>query len=330
MKIKHGDAPSAGKCTAAVLSYARKSPFERAMEKYAKMFLLEEMPKYAYDWWFRCGFEYPVVLGFACFAAFAYGACLGSFMNVCIWRMPRRESVVSAPSHCTNCGEAIRWYDNLPVLSYLILRGRCRACRAPYSPRYFLVEVLTGALFVAILVKAGLSQQIPGVIFFYCTTVLYAVGAAWTDAEHRIIPNALTYPAMILALAGTLFFPEVWGTEQRGRALLYCVLSGAIPGAFLWLFSVAGHLICKKEVLGMGDVKFVAACGMLLGLPGALFSLFAGALAGTLYGAFSCLIRRRKLSSCAVAFGPFLALGAVVWIFAGNFLLRLAGMLCHG
>lgn len=294
------------------------------------MFRFEELPQYAYDWWFRCGFVYPAVLAFACFAAFAYGACLGSFINVCIWRMPRRESVVSAPSHCTRCGRAIRWYDNLPVLSFLILRGRCRACHEPYSPRYFLVEVLTGALFVAVFVKTGLTRQIPGAIFFYCVAILYAVGAAWIDAEHRIIPDALSYPVMLLALAGTLAFPEVWGTPSRRTALLYCVLSGAIPGAFLWLFSTVGRAICGREALGMGDVKFTAATGMLLGLPGAFFILLAGSLAGVCWGVSSALIRRQNLRRCAVPFGPFLAAGALVWIFAGNFILELAGTFGHG
>lgn len=294
------------------------------------MFWFEELPQYTYDWWSRWGFVYPAVFAFACFAAFAYGACLGSFVNVCIWRMPRRESVIDAPSHCTKCGAPIRWFDNLPVLSYLILRGRCRVCRSPYSPRYFIVEVLTGALFIAILVKTGLSRQVPGAIFFYCVTALYAVGAAWIDAEHRIIPDALSFPAMLLALVGTLAFPEAWGVSQRGKALLFCALSGVLPGTFLWLFSFLGRKVCGREALGLGDVKFVAAIGMLLGLPGAFFTLLAGSLAGLLYGVVFCLLRRRGFRGCAIAFGPFLALGALVWIFAGNFLLRLPGMPNHG
>ena len=125
------------------------------------MFLIEELPQYASDWWFRLGLNYPAVCAFAVFAAFAYGACLGSFMNVCIWRMPRGESVVNAPSHCTKCGAHIRWYDNLPVISYLVLRGRCRSCHAPYSPRYFAVEVLCGALFVAVF-PGNVSQWLTG------------------------------------------------------------------------------------------------------------------------------------------------------------------------
>lgn len=295
------------------------------------MFLIEELPQYASDWWFRLGLNYPAVCAFAVFAAFAYGACLGSFMNVCIWRMPRRESVVDAPSHCTSCGAHIRWYDNLPVVSYLVLRGRCRVCRAPYSPRYFIVEALTGMLFVAILVKTGLTRQEPGAIYFYCGMTLLAIGAAWIDAEWRIIPDALNYPAMLLALAGALALPAAWGTEVRWRAGVFCLLSGLLPGAGLWLFSFLGEKLSGRTVLGRGDVKFAAATGMLIGLPGVLFALTAGALAGTVYGAVRALVRHERMSHCTVAFGPFLAGGALVWVFAGNWLLKLAAaVLSHG
>ena len=295
------------------------------------MFFLEELPQCQYDWWFRLGLNYPCVCAFAVFAAFAYGACLGSFINVCIWRMPRRESVVDAPSHCTKCGAHIKWYDNLPVISYLVLRGRCRVCRAPYSPRYFIVEVLTGALFVAILVKTGLTRQEPGAIYFYCVMALLAIGAAWIDAEWRLIPDSLNYPAMVLALAGALAMPAAWGTGIWWRAGMLCLLSGLLPGAGLGLFSFLGEKLCGRTVLGLGDVKFAAATGMLIGLPGVLFAVTLGALAGTAYGVVRALIRREPLSRCTVAFGPFLAGGALVWVFSGNFLLELAvAVLRHG
>ena len=295
------------------------------------MFLIEGLPQSAYDWWFRLGLNYPFVCAFAVFAAFAYGACLGSFINVCIWRMPRRESVVDAPSHCTKCGAHIKWYDNLPVISYLVLRGRCRVCRAPYSPRYFIVEVLTGALFVAILVKTGLTRQEPGAIYFYCVMALLAIGAAWIDAEWRLIPDALNYPAMILALAGALAMPAAWGTGTWWRAGMLCLLSGLLPAAGLGLFSFLGEKLCGRTVLGWGDVKFAGATGMLIGLPGVLFAVTLGALAGTVYGVARALVKREPLSRCTVAFGPFLAGGALVWVFSGNFLLELAvAVLRHG
>ena len=123
------------------------------------MLFFQNMPLCEYDWWFRAGFEYPSCLAFALIAIFIFGSCWGSFMNVCIWRMPRRESVVTAPSHCTACGADIRWYDNLPVISYIVLRGKCRACHTHYSCRYFIVEVIMGLLFCGVFIKAGLSQH---------------------------------------------------------------------------------------------------------------------------------------------------------------------------
>ena len=286
------------------------------------MFHFAEFPLFPYDWWSRWGLVYPAVGISACFAAFAYGACLGSFMNVCIWRMPRGESVVDAPSHCTGCGARIRWYDNLPVISYLVLRGRCRACRAAYSPRYFAVEVLCGSLFVAVLIKCGLTRQVPGVMLFYCVALLFSVAAGWIDAVHRIIPNKLNYPAMLIALVSSALLPDVWGTENRLQALAYSLLSGLIPGVFLGIFSFLGAKLCRREVLGFGDVKFVAALGMLLGLPGAVFTLLFGSLAGALTGGALCLVRRRSAAGYAIPFGPFLAAGALVWIFSGNLIVH--------
>ena len=295
------------------------------------MFRITELPKFSYDWWRYIGMDYAELRVIAAFAAFAYGACLGSFINVCIWRLPRRESVISAPSHCTKCGSRIRWYDNLPVISYLVLRGRCRVCRERYSPRYFIVEVLTGLAFIAVLFKAGMNQREPGIVYFHCVTVLLAVGAAWIDAEHRIIPDKLNYSAMALALAGALAMPKVWGTPVRYEAGLLCLGSGLIPGAALLAFAAAGKALSGGEVLGRGDVKFTVAVGMLIGLPGAVFALTVGALAGTLYGVGRCLVKREPLSRATVAFGPFLAAGALAWIFAGDALLKLAaGLGCHG
>ena len=295
------------------------------------MFFFGELPKFSYDWWNYIGLNYPALRAIAAFAAFAYGACLGSFINVCIWRMPRRESVISAPSHCTKCGSRIRWYDNLPVISYLALRGRCRVCRERYSPRYFIVEVLTGLAFIAVLFKAGLNQREPGIVYFHCVTVLLAVGAAWIDAEHRIIPDKLNFSAMVLALAGALAMPKVWGTPVRYLAALRCLGSGLIPGAVLLAFAVGGKALCGREVLGRGDVKFTVAVGMLIGLPGTVFALTVGSLAGTLYGLARCLVKREPLSRATVAFGPFLAAGALAWIFAGDVLLKLAaGLGYHG
>jgi leader peptidase (prepilin peptidase)/N-methyltransferase len=282
--------------------------------------MFTELPLAAYDWWERMGLHYPLVWGMAIFAAFALGACLGSFLNVCIWRIPRGESVVTAPSHCTSCGTEIRWYDNLPIISYLVLRGRCRVCHTPYSCRYLVVEAITGLLFTAILLKTGLSQQVPAVIPLYWWCILLCISCAWIDAKFRIIPDALTWPAVFYGILLHGLMPSACGAQSAIAGALYAFLSALLPAAFLSVFSIAGRKLTGKDVLGWGDVKFIAACGALLGFPGALFVLLSGSLSGTAYGVILAKIRRKPLSRCSIAFGPFLAAGAVIWTLAGNWI----------
>ena len=187
---------------------------------------------------------------------------------------------------------------------------------------FALVCGFCGLLFVAVLLKCGLTRQVPGVMLFYCVALLFAVAAGWIDAVHRIIPDKLTCPVMLIALAASALLPDVWGTENRLSALAYSLLSGLIPGAFLGLFSFLGAKLCRREVLGLGDVKFVAALGMLLGLPGAVFILLFGSLAGIVAGGAVCLVRRRSAAGYAIPFGPFLAAGALVWVFSGNLIVH--------
>jgi len=269
------------------------------------------------DWFHQWGLNYPLVWCFAFFWVFALGSCLGSFLNVCIWRMPRGESIIKAPSHCTSCGADIRWYDNLPVISYLVLRGRCRACHQRYTPRYLLVELLMGVLFTAFLLKCGSVQQMPQTLINYWCLSMLCVGAAWIDAEHRLIPDALTYPAMIVGMVSAFSFPGIWGEGSRIVALIAALVSGGVPGIFLSLFALLGSGVARREVLGWGDVKFVTAIGILVGLPGALFTLLAGALSAALAGIFLAWKHGRKLRGAKIAFGPFLAGAALVWAFAG-------------
>ena len=270
----------------------------------------------SFPWWTRLGLEYPELLTIALVAVFAVGSCFGSFLNVCIWRLPLGESIVSVPSH------EIRWYDNIPIISYLVLRGRCRNCHEPYSPRYLIVEALTGLLFVAVFLKVGLSAQPPATLALYWVMVLLCVTTSWIDVEHRLIPDATTYPALLFGLAVGTAFPSVQGCDTYPAALLRAVLGAAVPGVLLALFAVAGRLAAKREVLGWGDGKVAAAAGALLGAAGALFSVAAGALAGTVYGIVLALSRKRSMKHLTIPFGPFLAGGALVWIFFGEKLLR--------
>lgn len=276
----------------------------------------------SFPWWTRLGLEYPELLTIALVAVFAVGSCFGSFLNVCIWRLPLGESIVSVPSHCTKCGYEIRWYDNIPIFSYLVLRGRCRNCREPYSPRYLIVEALTGALFVAVFLKVGLTSQPPAMLALYWVMVMLCVTTSWIDVEHRLIPDATTLPALLFGLAVGTAFPSTQGCDTYPAALLRAAAGAAIPGILLTIFTIAGRLAVRREVLGWGDVKFAAAAGALLGAAGALFCVATGALAGTVYGIALALTRKRSMKHLAIPFGPFLAGGALVWIFFGEKVLR--------
>jgi leader peptidase (prepilin peptidase) / N-methyltransferase len=241
-------------------------------------------------------------------AAFAgvFGAIFGSFLNVVAYRLPRHESVVLPPSHCPNCGARVRPYDNIPILSWLLLRGHCRSCSAPISPRYPLVEALTAVLCVgAVLVH----QTAPGIALSVGLIVI-VIPAALIDLEHRIIPNRLTLLGAVLALVlGTALDPA--GEPER-------LIAGAAAGGFLLLAALA-----YPAGMGMGDVKLAGVIGLFLGAavaPAILIALFAGVLYGVLVMA---RVGARAARKTAVPFGPFLALGAIVAVYLGNPLVNL-------
>ncbi len=229
------------------------------------------------------------------------GAIMGSFLNVVAYRLPRRESLVSPASHCPSCGAAVRPYDNVPVLSWLLLRGRCRSCSARISPRYPLVEVGTALLCVgAVLTHSGAAA-----IALSVALVLVLVPAAAIDLEHRIIPNRLTAAGALAALAlGTALDPS--GEPQR-------LLAGVAAGGFLLLAALA-----YPGGMGMGDVKLAGVMGLFLGVavaPAILVALLAGVLAGAAIVARKGARAGRKT---AVPFGPFLAFGGIVAVLAGQ------------
>ena len=280
-------------------------------------------------WWTQTGLNYPIVLAFAIFSCFVFGSCFGSFMNVVIWRMPRRESIVNAPSHCTTCGTDIRWYDNLPIISYLVLRGKCRVCHTPYSPRYLFLEAAIGILFVAIFLRIGLANLpyqllLPG----FCT-IFFAVSASWIDAKHRIIPDNLNYSFLVIGLVLAAVFPTNWQTKIWYIALIKSLISCLITTIILATFTFVGRFIFKKEALGLGDVKYMAATASLLGIYAVYFALLIGAITGSIYGIYTIIKSKRKANKIAIPFGPFLSLGTMLWIFSApwcfNFLLKLIG-----
>jgi leader peptidase (prepilin peptidase)/N-methyltransferase len=229
------------------------------------------------------------------------GAIVGSFLNVVVYRLPRRESLITPASHCPGCGTPVKPYDNIPILSYLLLRGHCRSCSAPISPRYPLVEALTAVLCVG----AVLAHQSAAEIALSIALILIVVPAALIDLEHRIIPNKLTALGAILAIVIGLALDPA-GEPER-------LIAGAAAGGFLLLAALA-----YPGGMGMGDVKLAAVIGLFLGravAPAILVALIAGVLVGALIIAQKGAREGRKTK---VPFGPFLAFGAVVGVFVGQ------------
>ena len=228
------------------------------------------------------------------------GLIVGSFLNVVAYRVPRRESLVAPGSHCPSCGTPIKPYDNLPVLGWLLLRGRCRSCRVEISARYPLVEALTALLAVAVV----LIKHSPHDIALGLVLVGVLVTVALIDFDHRIIPNRIMLPAAIAAVAIGIVTDPAGVPEQ--------LIAGAAAGGFLLVFALA-----YPRGMGMGDVKLAAVLGLFLGRSVAV-ALLAGVVAGTVAGVL--IMARRGVADgrkTAVPFGPFLALGGVIGLLAG-------------
>jgi leader peptidase (prepilin peptidase)/N-methyltransferase len=229
------------------------------------------------------------------------GAVIGSFLNVVAYRLPRRESLIRPASRCPACGTHVKPYDNIPILSWLWLRGRCRSCAAPISPRYPLVEALTAALCVG----AVLVHHSAAAITLSIVLILLVVPAALIDLEHRIIPNRLTGLGAVLALVIGLAL-DPGGEPER-------LIAGVAAGGFLLIAALA-----YPGGMGMGDVKLAAVMGLFLG-PAVAAAVLVGLLTGVLVGVV--IIARkgaRDGRKTAIPFGPFLALGALVGVFAGQ------------
>jgi leader peptidase (prepilin peptidase)/N-methyltransferase len=227
-----------------------------------------------------------------------FGAMIGSFLNVCIYRLPLRRSIVFPGSACGSCGHMLAWFENVPVVSYLILRGRCRACRAAISLRYPLVELLTAAMFAGAWWYYGPSVLLISRLIFGCALiVLFAI-----DLEHHLLPNVITLPGILVGFAFSLF------TEPGWMASLAGILVG---GGVLWGVAGAYYLIRHEEGLGMGDVKMLAMIGAFVGWKLMLITLMMASFAGSIVGVI-LIVSKRGGMKYALPFGTFLALGAAL------------------
>jgi leader peptidase (prepilin peptidase)/N-methyltransferase len=279
------------------------------------------------------------------FVVFVLGAGIGSFLNVCIHRMPRDESIVSPPSHCPHCNARIRWMDNIPLLSYMALRGKCRYCRAQISPRYVVVELLTALLFLGVWLKYPLSWLAP----IYWVVVGGLIAGTFIDLEHYIIPDEITVGGVVVGFVASIFVPSLHGETfafLSGFKSLLGILIGS--GLVLWV-AIFGELIFRKEAMGFGDVKLTAMIGAFFGWQAAVFALAVASVIGSVVGSLWVLLSRERRAiarpACAgsaekanysldawsirdemdthamrssIPYGPFLAIAAVLWVFMGE------------
>jgi leader peptidase (prepilin peptidase)/N-methyltransferase len=240
----------------------------------------------------------PVTDAFALTALALIGLVIGSFLNVCIHRLPRRTSIVSPGSQCPQCGYVLRWYDNVPVLSYVLLGGRCRGCKARISARYPIVELITMAVFVAHGLVFGIDiMLVPRLLFACALIVLFAI-----DLEHHLLLDVITLPGIVVGLAFSLLLPP--GIQSA-------VIGVLVGGGVLWLIGEAYYRYAGEEGMGGGDVKMLAMIGAFLGWKLAVLTLVFSSLAGSIVGLLVIATRRGGMKY-ALPYGTFLAIGALV------------------
>ena len=244
-----------------------------------------------------------------CFA-FIAGACIGSFLNVCIYRIPENRSIISPGSFCPHCLNSIPFYLNIPILSYLFLKGRCRFCNRSISIRYLTIEALTGIFAVLLVLRFGITS----VAFFWFIFISVLITISFIDMDHQIIPDRISIPGIFIFVSSFYFLPEMTFFQS---------VAGILAGGGL-LYAVAAfyYLLRKQEGMGGGDIKLLAMIGAATGVQGVLFTVFTGSLLGALSGTATLFYMKRSDSKFRIPFGPFLSAGAVLYVFFGDELIQ--------
>lgn len=263
--------------------------------------------------------DLTIILGFF---SFWLGACVASFLNVVIWRVPRGESIVSPPSHCPKCNSRIKWWQNIPILSWLALRGRCAACKAPISPRYICVEALGGVLFLAVFVKYS-PIAVPETMFAVMCISLVAlwiwtalmIAGSFIDFDHQLLPDFTTVGGMVLGVAANGVSSLLNGSAS---GILHS-LGGLVFGfGLLWLVRWIGSKAFRREAMGMGDVFLMGAVGAMFGPVAVLVTLILSSVFGSVIGVALILLSKAKLGKfTAIPYGPYICMGCLAWMFWG-------------
>ena len=242
----------------------------------------------------------------------ALGLCFGSFLNVCIWRIPKEKSVAWPPSACPKCGTRIKGYDNIPVLSWLLLRGKCRSCKAPISIGYPLIELLTGMFFLVIWLIYGISPVAP----IYMLAVFGLLLGTFIDLEEMWLPDRVTIGGMILFPLLSMVAPELHNVVGWFAGLKASLIGLAAGFGLFWAIREAGTAVFKKEAMGFGDLKLMGMLGALLGWQAVIYITFFSALAGAVIGTGLIVMKKKDITS-QIPYGPYISLAAFSWILGG-------------
>jgi len=249
---------------------------------------------------------------------FVLGAVVGSFLNVCIHRLPKGQSIVTPGSHCPECENSIPFYDNVPIFSYLILKGKCRFCKTSISARYPFVEFLSGLVSIALLYKFDFSLDFLAFFIFLLSLIVIT----FIDLDEKIIPNEISVGGMFAGLVFSLFIPQLHDVPVGDRSLVLIhlhslglsLLGVLIGGGSIYLMGVLGDFLFKKESMGGGDVKLLAMVGAFMGWKMAILAFFIAPFFGAFYG----IIEKIRTKDTAIAYGPFLVLGSLICLFWGD------------
>jgi len=234
---------------------------------------------------------------------------IGSFLNVCIHRLPREESIVTPGSHCPGCQRPIRFYDNIPLASYIMLRGKCRYCHTPISFQYPLVEGLTAFISLCLFIKFGPSWS----YLFYFAFIAALIPITLIDLYHQIIPDVISLPGIGVGLLASFFLPQI--------TFLNSLVGVLLGGGSLFLVAIGYHWLFKREGMGGGDVKLLAMIGAFLGWKAVILTILLSSLIGSVAGIL-LMLTKGKGFKYAIPFGPFLSLGAVISLFYGEEIIR--------
>lgn len=245
---------------------------------------------------------------------FGSGLIVGSFLNVCIFRMPREQSVVKPRSFCPHCKKTVPWYDNIPLLSYVLLGGACRSCKKKISFQYFLVELITGLFFISFYHLFGASWLLLIYVIFVCGLIV----ATFVDFNFRIIPDEISVGGIVVGLLVSFAYPLLHNQSSHLLGLYQSFLGVIIGGGVIWLTGIFGDFVFKKETMGGGDVKLLAMIGAFLGWPMAILTFFIAPFFGSIIG----IIIKIRTKSSLIAYGPYLALASIVVLFWGTEILN--------